>query len=369
MKKYFNPVEIIFGQNKFKKIDELLKNKKYIVITHKNITTRYATELRNSNNPPLEIIKNINPNPDYLHLLSLQEKFSTLEKEIDYIVAIGGGSVIDTAKVLAAFKSNKKYLEDFIRSKKKPIVNNTLKIVAIPTTSGSSSELTCWATIWDYEKKSKYSLSHKTLYPRIAILDPLLTITKTKKLTISTGLDALSHSLESIWNINANPISSSYAIPAAKLIINNLPLLINDLKNIKLRSSMVKACIKAGLAFFNTKTAIAHNLSYPITLEFGIQHGIASSFSLPFILRSLIDTNEVVEKNLKEIFGENLVKGSKELSQFLKKLGVPQNLNELKIDNNKWNQIVDQAFAGERGKNFTGNKKNFTHALNLSNFF
>ena len=103
-------------------------------------------------------------------------------------------------------------------------------------------------------------------------------------LTISTGLDALSHSMESIWNINANPVSASHAIQASKLVLENLPLLSKDLRNIELRSNIARACVHAGLAFSNTKTAIAHNLSYPVTLNYGIQHGIACEADTGFAL-------------------------------------------------------------------------------------
>ena len=111
MKKYFNPVKIIFGQNKFKKITELLKNKKYIVITHKNIKTRYATELINSNNSPLEIIKNINPNPDYFHLLSLQENILATASQL---VKTNGNLVYATCSILK--DENKAQIQKFLEN-------------------------------------------------------------------------------------------------------------------------------------------------------------------------------------------------------------------------------------------------------------
>ena len=177
---------------------------------------------------------------------------------------------MDSAKVIAAFKDNKDLLTDFVKRNKLPVINDPIDLITVPTTSGSSSELTCWATIWDKESKKKFSLSHTKLYPKKAIIDPTLLLNKPKQLTISTGLDALSHSMESIWNINANPVSASHAIQASKLVLENLPLLSKDLTNVKLRSNIARACVHAGLAFSNTKTAIAHNLSYPITLNYGI---------------------------------------------------------------------------------------------------
>ena len=367
---YFNPVEIIFGENRFKEVHDALKNKNYIIITHpEDIFRKYSDELNSSSNPPLSIMTDVQPNPDYKDILELQSKFSLLNKNIDYILAIGGGSVTDTAKAIAAFKDKQEYLTDFVRNKKDPKVENPIKIIAVPTTSGTSSELTCWATIWDKEKNNKLSLSHKSLYAEKAIIDPSIMADKPLGLTISTGLDALSHSMESIWNINANPISASHAIQASKLVLENLPLVAKDLKNVELRSNIALACVHAGLAFSNTKTAIAHNLSYPITLNYGIQHGIACSFTLPIITRSMMGIDGVAEDRLKLIFNDNLESASEKLAEFMRLLEVPLNLNEIKVAVQDWNNIVDDAFLGERGKNFIGNKEAFTSSSKLMGLY
>ncbi len=366
---YYNPVEIIFGENKFSKIHSILENKKYIIITHpEKIFYKYSNQLSNSNNPPLMIMTEVQPNTDYSDLILLLEKFSPIANKVDCILAIGGGSVIDTAKALAQFKENKNQLTDFIRNEKKPQLVDPIDIIAVPTTSGTSSELTCWATIWDKEKNKKFSLVNKNLYPLKAVIDPLIMLEKPRNLTISTGLDALSHSMESIWNINANPISAMHGIIGSKLIIENLPLLTEDLQNIKLRKIIARACVHAGLAFSNTKTAIAHNISYPITLKYNIPHGIACSFSLPMVLRSMEGINKESENRLKKIFDDNLQNSSKKLELILRKLNVPLSLNELKIEKKEWERIVSNAFVGERGKNFLGNKKAFDEVVNSSNF-
>ena len=187
---YFNPVEIIFGENRFKEVHDALKNKNYIIITHpEEIFKKYSDELKSSSNPPLSIMTDVQPNPDYKDILELQKKFSSINESVDYILAIGGGSVTDTAKAIAAFKDKQEYLTDFVRNKKSPRVENPIKIIAIPTTSGTSSELTCWATIWDKEKNNKLSLAHKSLYAEKTIIDPSIMVDKPLGLTISTGLD------------------------------------------------------------------------------------------------------------------------------------------------------------------------------------
>ncbi|MBD1147320.1 phosphonoacetaldehyde reductase [Pelagibacterales bacterium SAG-MED31] len=362
MWKYYNPVDIVFGANKFNELSSILNNKKYVIVTHpEDIFKKYTDVLSGFHNPPQMIITEVQPNPDYNNILLLLEKFSAV-KEIDCIVAIGGGSVTDTAKALASFKDNKNLLTEFVRNKQAPQVEQPIDIIAIPTTSGTSSEFTCWATIWDKEMDSKLSLAHKDLYPKIAIIDPSIMLDKPKGLTISTGLDALSHSMESIWNINANPISAMHGIAGAKMILENLPKLVSDLQNLELRTNLAMACVHAGLAFSNTKTAIAHNISYPITIQHGIQHGIACSFSLPFVMRSMKGVNKVAEERLEKILNDDLDNSSIMLLEELRNLEIPLNLNELKIAKQDWDIIVSDAFEGERGKNFLGNKKAFNKA-------
>ena len=112
-----------------------------------------------------------------------------------------------------------------------------IDLISIPTTAGTGSELTCWATIWDEENQRKHSLIHQSLFSKLSIFDSELTLSLPKKITIETSLDAMSHSFESIWNINSNPVSNIHARNSINIILKNLPLLVKDLKNIKLRNN------------------------------------------------------------------------------------------------------------------------------------
>jgi alcohol dehydrogenase len=187
-----------------------------------------------------------------------------------------------------------------------------------------------------------------------------------EKPTLATGLDALSHSIESIWNINANPVSARHSVAAASAILANLPNLLQDLGNLELRKRIAEASLNAGLAFSNTKTAIAHNLSYPITLGWGVQHGIACSFTLPTVLRSVVGIGGFREAALKTVFGVDLDKGASDLTAFLESLGVGQRFADHGIPDVDCHQIIDEAFAGERGKNFIGSKQSFLKAATQS---
>src|SRR5690606_12903274 len=147
-------------------------------------------------------------------------------------------------------------------------------------------------------------------------------IGKSRELTIQTGLDALSHSLESLWNRNANPVSAAHAVAAARGVLSTLPALAGDLKNPQLRERMARAATLAGFAFSNTKTAIAHSLSYPITLRHGVPHGIACSFSLPMIIRSVAEEGGICAEGLRAVFGGDADRAADQLTATLNGLGV-----------------------------------------------
>ena len=213
---------------------------------------------------------------------------------------------------------------------------------------------------------ANFSLVRETLYPEIAVIDPMLTLAKPYGLTLATGLDALSHSIESIWNINANPVSARHAVTAASAILADLPNLLRDLGNLELRNRIAEASLNAGLAFSNTKTAIAHNLSYPITLGWGVQHGIACSFTLPTVLRSVAGVGGFRGNALKQIFGNNLGLGADYLTEFLESVGVGHRFADHSIPDAACTKIIDEAFIGERGKNFIGSKESFVKAATES---
>lgn len=131
-----------------------------------------------------------------------------------------------------------------------------------------------------YGKRKKYSMTGMNIYPDAALLDPSLSLTLQYENTLISALDSISHSLESIWNINKTPISEIYARSALKMIIKSLPDLLENLSSINLRSQMQTASMLAGISISQTQTAIAHEMSYPLTLHYKVPHGLASSYFL-----------------------------------------------------------------------------------------
>ena len=363
---YHNPVRIHFGIDSFETVSALVGSKNYLLVTYdEKIFHTLSRRLEEKAGAPSVIINNIDTNPDLLNLEIACERMANAKSKPEVIVAIGGGSIIDTAKVMAVGANGLDSVKEYLSSsgKSSPLPEKALPLVSIPTTAGTGSEVTCWATVWDSENKKKYSLARHDLYPMEAVIDPKLMAGMPKKLTVSTGLDALSHSLESIWNVNANPVSTNYAIDAARRILRYLGPLLKDLENLELRSQVAIAATMAGLAISNTKTALAHSLSYPLTLNHSVPHGIACSFSLPGVMRSIIGVSAACDEALCRIFGSNLKNASGDLAKFLENMGVSTDYSSYGVSESVWVTWVEEAISGERGRNFIGRKDSIIREL------
>ncbi len=274
---YNNPVKIIYTNLKSHIFQKLIEGERNILILCSERTRALSCIKKlQISIPQVNIFSRIEVNPS---LESCQEAIHfAFRIKPSLIIAIGGGSVLDTAKVvkLALLRSISEISNIFCN---KEFVGKPVKFIAIPTTHGSSSELTMWASIWDKNRKTKISVSDYLLYPDYAVYDVSLMYSLSLSLSIITTLDSLSHSFEALWNKNSNPISDMQAFIAIKLIFDNIAHIKQEISPVQ-RNNFVLASIHAGLAFSNTKTAAAHAISYPLTSHFNIPHGIACSMTL-----------------------------------------------------------------------------------------
>ena len=302
------------------------------------------------------VIEDVQPNPDVAHLRDTYERFWQHAGHCQTVLAVGGGSAIDTAKALIVGTESGRFDELLgLLASGKPFVPARCKaLIAAPTTAGTGSEVTPWATIWDTAAQKKYSLHLECTWPKVAIIDPQLMLTVPAGVTVSTGLDALSHALESIWNVNANPISDTFALSAITDILECLPLLLRDLSSQTLRTRMALAALKAGMAFSNTKTALAHSISYEMTLRHGLPHGIACSFTLPLVLGLAWGHDQERDQTLQRLFGNDLDKAQGQLRDFLHSLGVKTEFADYGVAAKDAEAIIQYALQGARGKNFIG---------------
>lgn len=356
--RYCNPVDSLCGPGVINELPRILGSRKvYLVIFPEARNFGLLDRFERLFGDQLIAIDDAVPqNPD---VAELRGKYSTFWREhlqADVIVAVGGGSAIDTAKALMVGTKSATFDELFelLATNKpfKPVQSKTL--VAVPTTAGTGSEVTPWATIWDRGNGKKYSLHLPETWPAYAFIDPELMISLPASVTLQSGLDALSHALEAIWNRNANPISDVFAVAAAREAIGVLPLLMKQPTDIGLRLKMAQAALKAGLAFSNTKTALAHSISYEMTLRHGLPHGIACSFTLPMVLERAIGKDKYRDQVLKQVFGDNLSRAPADLRKFLVDLGVKVEFSDYGVSDDESLAMVTKALDGVRGKNFIG---------------
>lgn len=350
---YHNPVRIHFGAGAIDQASQVLASRSYALVTYPNPPfPALAERIAVSAGKALLVIDDVRPNPSVAALRRAGERLRSLPHMPDVLVALGGGSVIDTAKVLAAGRGwMDPVLDHCVEGRE--IKERALPILAIPTTAGTGSEVTCWATVWDPDHDRKLSLARDDLYPEAVLADPELTAGLPRPTTIASGLDALSHALESIWNKNANPITRNFAVRAADEIMTGLSRLSAAPHDAAARRLMMMGSLRAGLAFSNTKTALAHSISYPITLSRNVPHGIACSFCLPDVMEAALGHDPDCDAALAEIFG-NTDEAPAKLRAFLGSLGVAPDPVAHGVDAAAWRSIVEQAFDGPRGRNFIG---------------
>lgn len=207
---------------------------------------------------------------------------------VDTIIAIGGGSAIDLAKAISAFvkASRCATAEVIIESIKKGtyVRDFFTDIIAVPTTAGTGSEVTHWATIWDKEHKVKYSLDTPGLQPKLAFIVPELTTSLSPAMTLSTGLDAMCQAIEAYWSKHTNPLVQDIAYRSVELIIENLRVVVEQPHSLQARDRLCRASVLAGMAFAKTRTTACHSISYPLTLLFGVPHGFAVALTVGAVL-------------------------------------------------------------------------------------
>ena len=272
------------------------------------------------------------------------------------VVGLGGGTVLDLAKLLRCRPQDHAFeaVAAALRSSSHwpRLVRAPLWLV--PTTAGTGSEVTRWATLWDTDHgiAVKRSFDEDFGWADRAYVDPALTCSCPASVTRDTALDALAHALEAIWNVNANPVSDRLALTAARQVIGTLPDALREPTDLSLRCELSLAALNAGLAFSQTRTALAHSLSYAVTLEQGLPHGHACALWLPVTWRLALGASARVDRRLGDVFRCEPDDGAAVLESWLASVGVDASLTAHAIHDAP--QRIAAALASERGRNFIG---------------
>ncbi|MHA5130683.1 1-propanol dehydrogenase PduQ [Oenococcus oeni] len=271
MEKIQIPTKVFLGNDCLDWL-QVLSNKKILMVCDAflpNTPTLDRIEKEIDDRNQVSIFSNVKPDPPLDNIMLGVEQFNKIKPEI--IIGIGGGSAIDTAKAIRFFgeKLNKFKIEQF---------------VAIPTTSGTGSEVTNTTVVSDVKKHTKAPILKDYLTPDVALLDPKLVMTAPKSVTAFSGLDVLTHSLEALVSKGANTITDALAEKGIDVILNNLVECYKHGNNEDARKIVHEASCAAGIAFNNAGLGICHSLAHQLGANFHVPHGLACAMLLPHVV-------------------------------------------------------------------------------------
>ena len=287
------PTKIISGIGSTAEIIKELNDlhaKKVLLITDPGLVqagvAQQVVEMLKQAAVEVEIFDAVEPDPS----IQVATKAAEMAKNVkaNVLIALGGGSAIDTAKSAALLVTNGGYLKDYAGVNK--VIKPILPLIAVPTTAGTGSEVTIFAVMSDPEKQEKFTISSALIAPAVAVLDPLLTLKLPPSVTAFTGMDALTHAIEAFTSSIAQPATDALALSAIKLVLKHLPVAVGRGDNIMAREGMLQASLLAGIAFNNAFLGLAHAIASPLGGHFHVPHGLANAVMLPYVMEYNLPT-------------------------------------------------------------------------------
>jgi alcohol dehydrogenase class IV len=348
---YLTPSKIIMGENALKESKETFRNlgKKALIVTDDMMVKlgnlKRVTDVLEEAGVAYVIYSAINSEPcDYM----IERGAEIYRKEqCDFLVAIGGGSPIDSMKAIAVVASEGKDINDFLG---KVIQTELPSMCAIPTTAGTGSEATQFTIINNTTDNVKMLLKGPTLMVNAAIIDPVFTMTAPPVVTAATGLDALCHAIEAYTSVKAYSMTDTAAKSAVKKIFENLYKCYENGDNVDARKNMAIAALEAGMAFNNSSVTIIHGMSRPIGALYHIPHGLSNAMLMDECLRFAVEGCPERFADLAEVIGaadQKMSTGEKAaafieaVSDLCKKLKI-QTLEEFGVDKNDFYSNIDK---------------------------
>jgi len=270
------------------------------------------------------------------------------ESGAELLVAVGGGSPIDAAKAISALATNSGKLNDFEGPNKIP--RRGAPLIAIPTTAGTGSEVTQFTIITDTMRNVKMLIGSPMIMPTVALVDPLITMKMPQGITAATGLDALTHAIESYASVKAQPITDALALHAIRLISENLRLAWCNGDNVEARTWMMTGALEAGLSFSNSSVALVHGMARPIGAYFHVPHGISNAALLATVIEFSIPGNPKRYADIAEAMGEvtagmSTMEAAGLAAKAVKRLTVDLKIPSLRglgVEEAKFNSLLNQ---------------------------
>ena len=346
------PRNIVYGEGSLEKLSSL-SGKKAVLVTGGSSMKKFgfldqADSYLKTAGMETILIDGVEPNPSVDTVMrgaAVMQEFGP-----DWIIAIGGGSALDAAKVMWCFYEHPQLtFSDIIEPGSMPPLRNKAKFAAIPSTSGTASEITAFSVITDTENHIKYPIVAADMVPDLAILDPALPATMPSHITANTGMDVMAHAVEAVASKAATCFTDPYATEAIRLVLIHLNAACLNGDDMDARFNMHNASCLAGMAFTNASLGLVHSLAHKIGGEFGVTHGLANAIMLPYIIdfnRKSSDKYSMVEKAL----------GIGDLAQSIRdmnaSLGIPasfKDCDEVDFNEVKFLEVLDRMSVNAHG--------------------
>lgn len=338
------PNDIVFGNGSIEYLSSL-EGKKATLVTGGSSMEKFGfldkakKELEKAG-MEVSIINGVEPNPSIETVIRGGREMA--EFNPDWIVAIGGGSALDAAKIMwVYYEYPDTKFQDLVEFKF-PKLRTKAKLIAIPSTSGTASEITAFSVITDTKNHIKYPLVSNEMTPDIAILDGVIPSKMPPYITANTGMDVMTHAVEAYVSTNSSCYTDSLAMEAIYLTFKNLKTAYEDGNDLLARENMHNASALAGMAFTNSSLGIVHSLAHKIGGEFGISHGLANAILLPYVI-DYNSSKTIKYKDIEERLKiENL---SEEIKKLNKSLGIEngfKEVTEVEIGEEKFKEVLDR---------------------------
>ncbi len=356
---YYRPVEVFFGEGALEKAGEVGRRFgfKALIVTGKESAKksgaldRLIGSLKSAGIQEFVIYDEVVPNPTD-SVVNRGAEIAVREK-VDFIVGLGGGSALDTAKAISIVSSNEGSAWDYVKYPEGPrlIPYYNRPVVCIPTTAGTGSEVNRYSVITNEIRKEKLVLSHSLNYPRVALVDPGLTKTMSPELTAITGFDALTHALESLTNRAENFMAEEHSARAVEIIARWLPVAVEEPENREARKWMSYAAMLAGVAIDHLGVALIHAMEHPVSAHYPhVAHGEGLAILAPYVTEFNIKGNPEKYALFARLMGyeEKPHKAVDALVHLLEKIGLLKTLKDVGVEEEKLDRLTEDVYMLSR---------------------
>lgn len=348
---FFAHTDLTFGKDAVQALPGILKDEgvKHVMIIYGSsvkaagIAEQVVEQVKQAETA-ITIFDQVMPNPSN----ELVEEAAEIAREnkVDGFVAVGGGSSIDLAKAVNVLMTNPGSIGRY--GGIGLVKNKVLPLIAIPTTAGTSSEITGVTALTDTEAVCKYVVIDNKLVPSHVIADPEFTRSVPKSVTAATGMDAITHAVESYISNMATPLTAYHSIQSLKIFYENLPKAVADGSDMKAKENMMLGCIITGFGFSNANLGLVHGIAHTLSAHFHLAHGDANAMVLPYVIaynapscpEKMVELARAIDLPLTGNLKEDQYALSRELGELTKRLGIGR-LSDQGITEEDFDMLAD----------------------------